>query len=108
MNYYTFEAGNKEYKLRLSTKAVVDLEKRLGCNPLAIFGNGDTIPTMTQMVAVLHASLTQLQHNITINDAYAVFDDYLADGNAMTDFIAVMLEIYKVSGIIRVEESPKN
>lgn len=108
MNYYTFEAGNKEYKLRLSTKAVVDLEKRLGCNPLAIFGNGDTIPTMTQMVAVLHASLTQLQHNITMNDAYAVFDDYLADGNAMTDFIAVMLEIYKVSGLVRIEESPKN
>lgn len=108
MNYYTFEAGNKEYKLRLSTKAVVDLEKRLGCNPLAIFGNGDTIPTMTQMVAVLHASLTQLQHNITMNDAYAVFDDYLADGNAMTDFIAIMLEIYKVSGLIKIEESPKN
>lgn len=108
MNYYTFEAGNKEYKLRLSTKAVVDLEKRLGCNPLAIFGNGETIPTITQMVAVLHASLTQLQHNITMNDAYAVFDDYLADGNAMTDFIAVMLEIYKVSGLIRIEDNSKN
>lgn len=108
MNYYTFEAGNKEYKLRLSTKAVVDLEKRLGCNPLAIFGNGETIPTITQMVAVLHASLTQLQHNITMNDAYAIFDDYLADGNAMTDFIAVMLEIYKVSGLIRIEDNSKN
>jgi hypothetical protein len=34
-------------------------------------------------------------------DAADIFDEYLADGNAATDFIPVILEIYKASGLIR-------
>lgn len=101
MNYTNFEVGNTTYKLRLSTRSTVALEKQLGCNPLNIFGvQGDTIPTVTTMVAVLHASLQQYNHGITMNDAYDIFDNYLADGHATTDFIPVILEIYKASGII--------
>ena len=105
MMYVDFTAGNKTYKLRLSTRNTVMLEKQLGCNPLAIFGNGDTIPTVTTMVNVLYASLIQYNHGITLNDAYDIFDDYLADGNAATDFINVLLEVYKVSGLIKIEDS---
>lgn len=108
MNYINFVAGNKEYKLRLSTRAIVALEKQLGCNPLSIFGDGDTLPTITTMVYVLHASLQQLNHGITLNDAYDIFDAYLADGHTMTDFLPVMIEIYKVSGLIGNEGTEKN
>ena len=108
MNYINFVAGNKEYKLRLSTRAIVALEKQLGCNPLSIFGDGDTLPTITTMVYVLHASLQQFNHSITLNDAYDIFDAYLADGHTMTDFLPVMIEIYKVSGLIGNEDTEKN
>ena len=109
MMYYDFKEGNKEYKLRLSTRAIVALEKTIGCNPLMIFGNGDTVPTITVMVAILHASLQQMNHGITLNDAYDIFDEYLADGNAPTDFIQVILYIYQVSGLIpREAETEKN
>lgn len=37
--YVDFSAGGKEYKLRLNTRNIVSLEKALGMNPLAIFGN---------------------------------------------------------------------
>ena len=43
MVYVDFRAGNKDYKLRLNTRNTVALEKALGCNPLAIFGNGDEL-----------------------------------------------------------------
>lgn len=108
MNYIDFNAGNKDYKLRLNTRNTVLLEKQLGCNPLSIFGNGDTIPTVTTMVIILHASLQQYNHGITLNDAYDIFDEYLADGNSTVDFIPVIMEIYKASGIIpkdKVEEA---
>lgn len=108
MMYVDFTAGNKEYKLRLSVRATVALERQLGMNPIAIFGNGDTIPTITQMVNILHASMTQLNHGITLNDAYDIFDAWLADGNAITDFLPIIIEIYKVSGIIKAEETEKN
>jgi hypothetical protein len=39
------------------------------------------------MVNVLYASLIQLNHGITLNDAYDIFDAYLDDGHTMTDFI---------------------
>ena len=107
MMYYDFKAGDKEYKLRLSTRAIVALEKSIGCNPLMIFGNGDTVPTITVMVAVLHASLQQMNHGISLNDAYDIFDEYLADGNAPTDFIQVIIEIYQASGLIP-KENEKN
>lgn len=110
MNYIDFEVGNKTYKLRLNTRNIVLLEKQLGCNPLNIFGNGETIPSITQMVAILHAALQQYNHGISANDAYDIFDEYLEDGHATTDFIPVIIDIYKASGIIPKEnkEEEKN
>ena len=101
MVYVDFKAGNKDYKLRLNTRNTVALEKALGCNPLAIFGNGEEIPTITVMINILFYSLQQLNHSISFEDAYDIFDDYLADGNSTTDFITVILDVYKVSGIIK-------
>lgn len=103
MMYVDFNAGNNEYKLRLGTRQILGLERVLGCNPLAIFGNGDTIPTVTSMVAILHASLQQLHHGITMDKAYDIFDAYLADGHTAVDFVSVILEIYKASGLIANE-----
>lgn len=108
MNYVDFTAGNNAYKLRLTTRSIVALEKQMGCNPLAIFGNGDKIPTITTMVQILHASLQTLEHGISLDKAYDIFDTWLADGHAMTDFIAVIIEIYKASGLIQGDGAEKN
>ena len=104
MMYIDFHAGNKDYRLRLNTRNVVMLEKQLGCNPLSIFGDGDKLPTVTEMVNILYCSLLQYNHGISLNDAYDIFDEYLADGHSATDFITVILEIYKVSGLIKSED----
>lgn len=115
MLYVDFTAGNKDYKLRLNTRNTVLLEKQLGCNPVAIFGSGeglDALPPITTMVAILHASLQQYQHGISLNDAYDIFDKWLDDGHATTDFLNVIMELYQVSGIIpkanEIEDSEKN
>lgn len=109
MNYVNFEVGAKAYKLRLSTRNIVLLEKQIGCNPLHIFGaSGDTVPTVTVMVAVLHAALQQYNHGITLNDAYDIFDEYLAEGRSTVDFLPVILDVYKASGIIPKETDEKN
>lgn len=108
MMYVDFSAGNKDYKLRLSIRSTVALEKQLGVNPLMIFGNGETIPTITTMVNVLHAALQQYHHGISVNDAYDIFETWLNDGNSITDFLPIIIEIYKVSGIIKQDEDAKN
>ena len=103
MMYVDFNAGEKQYKLRLSIRATVALEKQLGVNPLMIFGDGEQVPTITAMVNILHASLQQYQHGITLNDAYGIFESWLEDDHTIIDFILVILDIYKVSGIIKDE-----
>lgn len=111
MMYIDFSVADKNYKLRLNTRNIVALEKQIGCNPLSIFGDGSTIPAVTVMVAVLHASLQQYQHNITLNDAYDIFDAYLDDHHTMTDFLSVIVDIYKVSGLMTSgndEDNEKN
>ena len=108
MLYVDFNAGGKDYRLRLTTRDIVSLEKRIGCNPLAIFGDGDTLPTITTMVAILHASLQTYEHGLTLDDAYKVFDAWLADGHTMTDFIQVIVDIFKASGLIKNDRSEKN
>lgn len=105
MMYLDFSTGNKDYKLRLNTRNIVSLEKQLGCNPLGIFGvDGNTIPTITQMVVILHNSLQQFHHGITLEDAYNIFDEWLENDHVATDFLTVILDIYKVSGIIKTTE----
>ena len=99
MNFINFEVGNNTYKLRLNTRNIVLLEKQLGCNPLNIFNGGETIPSITDMVAILHASLQQYNHGISLNDSYDIFDEYL-ENHTSTDFIPVIMDIYKASGII--------
>lgn len=110
MMYVDFTTGEKEYKLALSTRSIVALEKEIGCNPLMIFGaNSDQIPTVSVMVAILHASLQKFEHGITENDACDIFDKWLEDGNSMTDFIKIIMEIYKVSGLVNDgEKNEKN
>lgn len=113
MNYVDFKAGNSEYKLKLTTRTTIALEKQIGCNPLMLFGTGNRVPTISEMIYVLHASLQQLQHGINFDKAIDIFDKYLEDGHTPTDFVQVIIDIYKVSGIISndsndSEETEKN
>ena len=105
MMYFDFEAGNNAYKLRLNTRNIVSLEKKLGCNPVMVFGNGDRVPTVTQMVEILNAALQPYHHGVTLDKAYDIFDAYLADGHVMTDFIPVIIDIYRASGIMKSDNA---
>jgi hypothetical protein len=111
MMYVDFNAGNKEYKLRLTIGSIMALEKKIGVNPAAVFGldeNKPEIPTITTMVSILWASLQDAQHGVTINDAQDIFQAWINDGNTPTDFIKVIMDVYKVSGIFKVGKSEKN
>ena len=114
MNYMTFKAGGNEYRMVLTTRAMVELEKKIGCNPIDILlraQDGTTLPKVSDMIAILWSGLLKFNHGIKLEDCYDIFDNYLADGNSATDFISVILEVYKVSGLIKEnkkEETEKN
>ena len=105
--YTDFIVKDKHYKLKLTTKNIIGLEKVIKTNPLAIFGNGEDVPSITTMVNILWFSLLHFHHGMGYNEACDLFDEYLEE-HVMTDFISVILEVYKDSGIITKGNSEKN
>ena len=101
MLYTTFTVKDKEYKARLNAKACVDLEKKLGTNPLNVvveIANQKTLPELNKMLLILHASLTTYNHGITLDKVYSIYDDFVDEGKTLVDLIPIVLEIFKVSG----------
>lgn len=115
MLYTTFTVKENEYKCRLTAKACVDLEKRMGTNPLNIFTkiaqNSSTIPNLEDLIVILHASLQAYNHKISLDDVYEIYDAFVDEGNTMLDLVPIILDIFKVSGFFKeeeVEEEGKN
>lgn len=102
MNYTTFEVNGKEYKLVLTTKTMIELEKKLGRNPIDIIMDAanDIMPKITELVMVLWCSMQKFNHGMKFEDCCEVFDEYLQDGNTYTDFIEVVVSIFQSSGLI--------
>lgn len=97
MNYIDFEAGNKTYKLRLNTRNTIELERKLGCNPLAALGEG--VPTIEKLVLIIHASMQPFNHGISVDDCYNILDAYFDDGNTIKELTEVLVNLFKVSGL---------
>ena len=106
MLYNTLKTGDREYKCKLATKNLVNLEKRLGMNPLNIFMNigENNLPKLEDMLIILHESLQSLEHGISMEDVYDIYDSFIEDGNTFVDFIPVIMDIYKTSGLIKEQK----
>jgi len=111
MLYTEFKVGEKEYKARLTTKALIQLERKLGRNPINVLAevgqNGDIMPRMEPMLDILHASLQSLEHGITIDDTYDLYDAWLEEGKTAVDLITLIVKICQDSGLIPNEEEMK-
>lgn len=108
MMYVDFAAGGKEYKLRLNTRGVVLLEKELGCNPVLLFvgkNNQSRVPTVEEMMIIFNHTLKAYQPNLTIDDAYDIFDKWIEEGHIITEFVAIIVEVYRQSGLFKKEEA---
>lgn len=113
MMYTIFNVGNKEYKCRLTARACVDLEKRMGGNPMNIFmeiKKSNALPKLEDIILILHASMQSLEHGISIDDVYKIYDEYVDNGNGLMELMPVIIEIFKVSGFFKDEKenSEKN
>ena len=108
MLFTSFNIGDREYKARLTTKALVSLERKLGRNPVNILAevgqNGDIMPKMEPMFDILHASLQAYEHGISMDDVYDMYDAWLEDGKTAVDFVVLIVKICQDSGLIPSEE----
>lgn len=106
MLYTKWTVGEQEYHLRLTTIATMNLEKKLGHNPVEVFmeAAGGHFPTLSDLAATLHASFQPLNHGITEGMTFDLLDQWFEEGHAMTDLITVLLEVFQVSGLVGREQ----
>lgn len=109
--YTEFEAGGRTYQLRLTTHGCIQLEKKLGANPLQLFMgiDDDVLPKLSDILIVLHAVLQPLNHGITFEDVCGIYDDYIAEGHTLWDLIPLLIEVFKGAGFLeKGDADPKN
>jgi hypothetical protein len=108
MLYSVLAIGGKELKLRMDAQNSVLVEKKLGKNPLNIFMNEDkSLPKLEELIIILHGSLQKYESGYTLAATYSLYDDYIDGGGTFTDFIPLMMDIFKVSGFFKEEDIEK-
>ena len=114
MFYTELNIGNETYKLRLTTRASVSLEKALGYNPLSMFmaiERGE-MPKLGDMLIILHAMLQPLHHGINLDKTYDLFDNFVAEGHNLFDLVPIFVEVFQESGYMakanEIEVDEKN
>lgn len=92
--------GGNSYKLRLNTKASIALEKALGYNAISMFMGIDNgvYPKLGDILIVLHAMLQPMNHGMSIDKVYDLFDKYVEDGHTMYDLMPVFVEVFQEAG----------
>ena len=108
MLYSEITIGGKDLKLRLDAKGCIGLERKLGKSPLTIFTDSTgNIPKLEELIMVLHCSLQKYQQGYTEDKAYELYDEYVEEGNTFTDFIPLVMDIFKVSGFFKENDIEK-
>ncbi len=104
--YTEFKAGEKTYKLELNNRAILQLERDLGYNPLQMFMDidNDVLPKLGDMLRVLHRSMATYNHGIRYDDTADILDDFFKDGNTLWDLVPVLITVFQEAGFLPKEE----
>ena len=113
--YTELNIGEEVFKLKLGTRASIQLEKNLGYNPITMLMDIDAgkMPRLSEILIVLQAMLQSYHHGYTMDKTMDLFDKYVEDGKTMFDLIPVFIEVFQESGYIakgnpEEEETEKN
>lgn len=103
--YIELTIGGEIYKLRLTTKNSIQLERALGYNPLTMLMEIDKgkMPKLNDVITILQYCLLPYHHGFNLDKTMELFDTYVEDGHNMFDLIPVFIEVFKNSGYISKE-----
>lgn len=105
MIFTTLKIKETEYKLKLRSRDIIQLEKALGTSPLSVLMglNTNELPKLEDMITILQHSLQAFQHGFDKEKTFDLFDEYVDNGGSLIEFIPVILEVFQTSGLIPKE-----
>lgn len=101
--YWT--VGGKDYKLKLTTATICQLEDKFKTNLLNLLSSYGGLPPLAVMLTVIQGAMKPWEHGIKYTDVQRLFDKYCEEGGTqLTLMTDILMEIYKVSGFFSVDQ----
>jgi len=96
---HAITTGGKEYPLRLTTGAVMSIEKKLGKSMLTALENIEENMVET-IVTILWGAMQPLNDNISFEDTMNLIDEYIDEGNTFDDMMYEVIAFLSMSGFV--------
>lgn len=98
--YATWKVGEREYKLKLTTGAIMEIETQVlrGGSLMDVISSGNP-PGLALQLTITQKAMQKYEHGIDMDDVKELFDQYLEEGGDQITFITdVFMPIFRVSG----------
>ena len=82
--YVPWVVDGTEYRLKLTTSAIVKLENKYGQNVLSIVSPEEGLPPIGALLTVIQASMEKFEHGLSFSIVTDIYDKYVEAGGDMT------------------------
>lgn len=99
--YCIWHVNGIDYKLKLTTQSIINLEDKIGTNLLNVISSTENgkIPPLKIMLLIAHQAMQKYEHGIKEDKVIELFDRYQDEGGTQMTFMTdVFFPVYQVSG----------
>lgn len=103
----TITINGKDYNCMLKIKTCIQLEKKLGTNPLTVLQALDKglIPDFEILGTIFHYCLIDMNHGLSMDDSLELFSQYMQENNdsesgGMASVILLFSKVFQDAGFI--------
>lgn len=103
----TITINGKDYNCMLKIKTCIQLEKKLGTNPLNVLQALDEglIPDFEILGTIFHYCLIDMNHGLSMDDSLELFSQYMQENNdsengGMASVILLFTKVFQDAGFI--------
>lgn len=107
MNFTTITIAENEYKLALTTSAIIQIERKLGKSALVdlmkMMSNSEDeeinmseMPVLEDLLIIFHGALQKFNANISMEKTYALYDLMCEEEYENGPFMTLLLKVTEV------------
>lgn len=103
----TITINGKDYTCMLKIKTCIQLEKKLGTNPLNVLQalEGGSMPDFETLGTIFHYCLIDMNHGLSMDDSLELFSQYMQENNnnengGIGSVILLFTKVFQDAGFI--------
>lgn len=96
--FHIWEVKDTDYKLKLTTAVITQLESKYRRNLMTLLTEGD-LPPLAVMLTVIQGAMAPWNHGIKYTDVQKIYDQWTEEGGSQMEFYTnVVIPTLAVSG----------